>query len=234
MSDADGSFFDPTLSSLLKQRQAEDHRVGLRLGEIQRVDYERAVCDISWYDGGISRYVPISYAFCGPSSFMGIMPEDGALTVDVEVVAPEDPETEFTGEVKVVNSFDPDDFCTIDVSLATPVSLPSLQSQALSYEVNTYDGTAPLSRDVVWDNGMNYEGLFAAQYDDASFDPLPADDFIFESPTLVNDVHWLGGYWNGYPAPFDFEVILLSVQWYYRFPRRLRLRLSQGRLLLKS
>jgi len=44
------------------------------------------------------------------------------ITIDVEIVAPEDPNTEFTGEIKIVNSEDPDDYCIIDVSLATPVS----------------------------------------------------------------------------------------------------------------
>ena len=57
-------------------------------------------------------------------------PESGAIsgtvTVEVEVVAPEDPETEFTGEIVLVNSDDSDDTCIIDVSLATPVSQQSL------------------------------------------------------------------------------------------------------------
>jgi hypothetical protein len=57
-----------------------------------------------------------------PDSGTDLTPEDEDVTVDVEVVAPEDEETEFTGEVKVVNSEDPDDFCIIDVSLTTPVS----------------------------------------------------------------------------------------------------------------
>ena len=43
-------------------------------------------------------------------------------TIDVEVVAPDEPETEFTGEVVIVNCNDPSDTCTISVSLATPVS----------------------------------------------------------------------------------------------------------------
>ena len=52
----------------------------------------------------------------------GLTPEDGEIIVDVEVVAPDDPETEFEGEVKIVNSENSADFCIIDVSLATPVS----------------------------------------------------------------------------------------------------------------
>ena len=44
----------------------------------------------------------------------------GWITVDVEVIAPDDPNEEFTGEVKLVNVMDSSDSCTIDVSLATP------------------------------------------------------------------------------------------------------------------
>ena len=44
------------------------------------------------------------------------------VTIDVEVVAPEDEETEFTGEVKIENRENPGDFCTIEVSLITPMS----------------------------------------------------------------------------------------------------------------
>ena len=68
-----------------------------------------------------------------PESGGGLTPEAGAVTVDVEVVAPDESETEFTGEVKVVNSDDPDDFCIIDVSLATPVNQQSINSLFLRF-----------------------------------------------------------------------------------------------------
>jgi len=57
-----------------------------------------------------------------PESGADLTPEDGAITVDVEVVAPDEPETEFEGEVKIVNSDDPADFCIVEVALATPVN----------------------------------------------------------------------------------------------------------------
>ena len=60
-----------------------------------------------------------------PADGTGLTPEDGTLTINVEVVAPDEEETEFTGEVKIVNSNDPDDFCIIDVSLVTPMSQES-------------------------------------------------------------------------------------------------------------
>ncbi len=61
-----------------------------------------------------------------PDGGLDLTPEAGAVTVTVDVVAPEDPETNFTGEIVLVNSEDPDDICIIDVALATPVSQQSL------------------------------------------------------------------------------------------------------------
>jgi len=53
-----------------------------------------------------------------------------------------------------------------------------------------------IGEDIVWDNIMDYDGLAAAQYDPAALDAYQADDFYFEVDTDVNDVHWIGGYWN--------------------------------------
>ena len=60
-----------------------------------------------------------------PANGLDLTPEDGAITVTVEVVAPADEETEFTGEIVIVNSEDPEDTCTIDVALTTPLSQQS-------------------------------------------------------------------------------------------------------------
>jgi len=54
-----------------------------------------------------------------PSSGTGLALGD-SVTVDVEVIAPPDKETEFTGTVKVINSDDSSDSCEIDVYLQTP------------------------------------------------------------------------------------------------------------------
>jgi len=67
----------------------------------------------------------------------------------------------------------------------------------------------PGGRAVVWDNGMNYDALGASQYDsDIQLDPIEADDFMFSMDQPVNDVHWIGGYWNGPPddGNFDWEI----------------------------
>jgi len=65
---------------------------------------------------------------------------------------------------------------------------------------------APDSRAVVWDNGMWYTALGTAQIDAAvPFESEPADDFMFDENQSVNDVHWIGGYWNGPPDDGDFD-----------------------------
>jgi probable HAF family extracellular repeat protein len=55
------------------------------------------------------------------------LPAGTSVTVDVEVVAPEEENTEFEGEIKVVNSENSSDSCTIDVYLKTPCESPYMQ-----------------------------------------------------------------------------------------------------------
>ena len=54
-----------------------------------------------------------------PSNGSDLTPEDGAITVDVSVVAPEEQNQQFSGTVKIVNIENTSDFCTVDVSLST-------------------------------------------------------------------------------------------------------------------
>lgn len=58
-------------------------RFSLRIGEITRVDYESMVCDISWIQGRYppSLDVPLTSAYWSARSFLGVMPEEGALAV---------------------------------------------------------------------------------------------------------------------------------------------------------
>lgn len=49
-----------------------------------------------------------------------VTPEDGQITIDVSVVAPDSKNKEFTGQVKVVNKEESNDYCVINVMLATP------------------------------------------------------------------------------------------------------------------
>ncbi len=68
--------------------------------------------------------------------------------------------------------------------------------------------TSPVTKAIVYDNGMDYNGLNASQRDTAyPFDAICADDFQFDVLQRVNDVHWIGGYWD--PAEdgfFDWEI----------------------------
>lgn len=66
---------------------------------------------------------------------------------------------------------------------------------------------------VVFDNGMDYDGLYAAQWDEnLSFDAYPADDFQFDEDTQVNTVNWIGGYYNDNYSQGDFDW---NVTFYY-------------------
>jgi hypothetical protein len=49
-----------------------------------------------------------------------LKPNDPSVTVQVSVVAPEEKNQEFSGEIKIVNSADPNDFEIIQVTLSTP------------------------------------------------------------------------------------------------------------------
>jgi len=65
-----------------------------------------------------------------PDSGTGLLPGT-PITINVEVVAPGDPEAEFAGSVKIVNIDNTANYCTIDASLVTPVpvshNMPFLQ-----------------------------------------------------------------------------------------------------------
>jgi len=66
-----------------------------------------------------------------PLSGTGLTPEQGAITVQVQVVAPSE-KNEFNGTVKVVNIHDAGDYEDITVYLKTPVDLMSMKSQSLN------------------------------------------------------------------------------------------------------
>ena len=59
-----------------------------------------------------------------PNYGIDLSPEDGALKVNVTVVAPEENNNEFDGEVKVVNMDNISDYYIIPVSLSTPKNTP--------------------------------------------------------------------------------------------------------------
>jgi hypothetical protein len=58
-----------------------------------------------------------------PESGTNLTPDDGSVTVLVSVIAPDEPDSEFQGYVRVENINDPTDFDVIPVTLKTPVKI---------------------------------------------------------------------------------------------------------------
>ena len=54
-----------------------------------------------------------------PNEGLDLTPGDGEYTIDVIVVAPEEKEKDFTGNIKVINKYENNDYITIPVSLST-------------------------------------------------------------------------------------------------------------------
>ena len=66
-----------------------------------------------------------------PESGENLTPEEGKITVQVSVVAPNEPGSEFDGYVRVENINDPTDYEVIPVTLKTPVNLQIHQYKTL-------------------------------------------------------------------------------------------------------
>lgn len=82
----------------------------------------------------------------------------------------------------------------------------------IRYE-NANDWIDALSKGVVYDNGMNYQGLGSSQDDHCyDFDPIIADDFTLSGNIQITGVRWIGGYWNGppYDGNFDWQVVFYT------------------------
>ena len=54
-----------------------------------------------------------------PEFGIDLKPQDGPVTINVEVVAPSVPQTEFKEKIKIYNPEDVGDYCEIDVVLNT-------------------------------------------------------------------------------------------------------------------
>jgi hypothetical protein len=82
----------------------------------------------------------------------------------------------------------------------------------IRYE-SAYDWIDALSKGVVYDNGMIYQGLGSSQDDHCyDFDPIIADDFTLAGNSQITGVCWIGGYWNGppYDGDFDWQVVFYT------------------------
>jgi len=151
-----------------------------------------------------------------PDGGLDLTPEDGVITVDVEVVAPVDPETEFEGEIVLVNSDDPTDTCIIAAALVTPVSQQFIQASV----ANNFIQSSQAPYQPVGQLGSLYlqtpvgpDGSWTFTTSDVLLGYLVQDNFHDVTAT-IEDLHWWGvpliynaGWSQGYPEDLEFEVI---------------------------
>ena len=83
-----------------------------------------------------------------PSSGDGLTPDEGQVTVEVSVVAPEEKNLEFAGEIKVVSKDDSNDYSIIPVSLTTPKNKLYINSPFLTFLEN-HPHLFPLLRQIL-------------------------------------------------------------------------------------
>jgi hypothetical protein len=83
------------------------------------------IIENSGFNGSLLDWEITSYPSWGgwtfsPSSGDDLTPAAGAVTVQVSCIAPSEANQEFTGEIKIVNKEDTNDFCILQVQLTTP------------------------------------------------------------------------------------------------------------------
>jgi hypothetical protein len=99
-------------------------------GEFQVANIGDPNSELSWKIDSYPDWGTWSFT---PSNGSELTPAMGAITVGVMVVAPPDKKTQFTGEIKVVNTKDNTDFDVISVSLKTPLNQHILGQQPQNF-----------------------------------------------------------------------------------------------------
>jgi len=94
---------------------------------------------IEWPAWGNWTFTPIRGA--------GLTPEEGSVTVRVQVVAPSE-KNEFNGTVKIINVYNPTDYAEIHVYLKTPVDQLSLKSQLFNF-LNGFAQRSPMLKNLM-------------------------------------------------------------------------------------
>jgi len=85
-----------------------------------------------------------------PISGDDLKPSDGPITINVSVRAPNEKNSEFEGEIKIINKENSSDFCTIDVSLATPKNKPfNFNFPLLSWLFERFPNAFPILRQLL-------------------------------------------------------------------------------------
>ena len=85
-------------------------------GEFTIENVGDAESELDWEIGGTPDWGDWTFT---PNEGYDLTPEEGEITVNVLLVAPDEKNQEFTGEIKVVNSDDGSDYITVPVSLTT-------------------------------------------------------------------------------------------------------------------
>ena len=131
-----------------------------------------------------------------PASGLDLTPGDGAVTVDVVVVAPGDSQAEFNGFIKIVNLEDATDFCLIQVSLSfynEPDPEPDLDCDGdLTFTDvkpgSTVEGSITVSN--IGDSGsmLDWEISEYPGWGEWTFSPSSGTDLKPEDPSVTIDV----------------------------------------------
>jgi len=116
-----------------------------------------------------------------------LTPEDGLVTVDVEIIFPEE-NFEPYGCVKIVNSEDPDDFCIIDICVSPPppppppvtligtIKDPNVHNESINFHANIvfiFYVIVPIgiivNENITITNNYNYKGFIGDRFIFARF-----------------------------------------------------------------
>lgn len=81
-----------------------------------------------------------------PDEGEDLKPEDGPVSVDVELIVPKDPLAEFTGEIRVVNKENQDDYCIILIKLSTSMNTQSAIHPLLKIILDFFQNAFPILR----------------------------------------------------------------------------------------
>jgi len=69
-----------------------------------------------------------------PESGTGLE-EGGIITIDIEIIAPCDPNSDFIGEVTFINSNNPSDFCIVDIQVTTELKVKKIRELVQSIDL---------------------------------------------------------------------------------------------------
>jgi hypothetical protein len=84
-----------------------------------------------------------------PTQGFDLTPEDGEYTIDVTIIAPNVMNKQFSGNLKIINLENPDDYDTIYVSLATPHTQQSILQILLNRLFNRFPNAFPLLKNIL-------------------------------------------------------------------------------------